>query len=104
MHGYPVHFLYDKCTIQDHTKVDIIGIAGSLFNNLYKLDMYQKFDDKNTLAVDSQAQRNSEPWHTRFCHLNFSSLARLSKHDMVCNLPSIHIPSNHVCEGCMKDT
>ena len=101
MHGYPVHFLYDKCTVHDRTKGDIIVITGSLFNNLYKLDIYQKFDDQNALAVDAQTQSNSELWHARFGHLNFSSLARLSKHDMVCNLPSIHVPSNHVCEGCI---
>ena len=51
MHGYPVHFLYDKCTVNDRTKGDIIVITGSLFNNLYKLDIYQKFDDQNALAV-----------------------------------------------------
>ena len=101
MHGYTVHFFYDKCTIHDRTKGDIIVITSSLFNNLYKLDIYQKFDDQNALAVDAQTQSNSELWHARFGHLNFSSLARLSKHDMVCNLPSIHVPSNHVCEGCI---
>ena len=75
MHGYPVQFLYDKCTIPDHTKGDIIGIIGSLFNNLYNLEIYQKFDYQNALVVDAQTQRNSELWHSRFCDLNLSCLA-----------------------------
>ena len=97
----PGHFLYDKCTIHDHTKGDIIVITGSLFNNIYKLDIYQKFDDQNALAVDAQTQSNTELWHAWFDHLNFSNIAQLSKHDKLWNLPSIHVPSIHVCDGCI---
>ena len=37
----------------------------------------------------------------RFGHLNFSSLLRLHKSDMVSSLPILKAPKKHVCEGCI---
>ena len=90
MHGYPVHFLYDKCTVHDRTKGDIIVITSSLFNNLYKLDIYQKFDDQNALVMDVQTQSNSKLGNAWFDHLIFSSLAWFNKHDLLCSLPFMY--------------
>ena len=40
-------------------------------------------------------------WHARFGHLNFNSLLRLHKNDMVFGLPHLETPVKHVCEGCV---
>ena len=36
-----------------------------------------------------------------FGHLNFASLLRLQKSEMVSSLPKLETPSKHVCEGCI---
>ena len=40
-------------------------------------------------------------WHAHFGHLNFASLLRLQKSEMVSSLPKLETPSKHVCEGCI---
>ena len=72
------------CIFHDSRDGNTIVTMGSLVNNFYKLD-------QGALAADTQTVSNTELWHAQFGHLNFSSAAWLSKHDMVCNFPSIHI-------------
>ena len=50
---------------------------------------------------DMQAVLDAKLWHAHFGHLNFASLLRLQKSDMVSMLPLIEAPPKHVCEGCI---
>ena len=51
--------------------------------------------------LDAQAMSDAKLWHAWFGHLNFSSLLRLHKYDMVLSLPSLKALEKHVCEGCI---
>jgi len=48
-----------------------------------------------------QAVSDAKLWHARFGHLNFASLLRLQKSQMVSSLPHLEAPPKHVCEGCI---
>ncbi|RYA53995.1 hypothetical protein DD596_25985 [Enterobacter cloacae complex sp. 4DZ3-28B] len=67
---------------------------------LYKLTLYDKCGKFFTNAVaDSRAISDAKLWHARFGHLNFASLLRLQKSDMVASLPPLEAPVKHVREG-----
>jgi len=51
---------------------------------------------------DTQAAvSHAKLWHAHFEHLNFTSLMHLQKSKMVSSLPTLQVPSRHVCEGCI---
>ena len=64
--------------------------------------MYGKcVEDLACVVMDSQAISDAKLWHARFGHLNFASLLRLQKFEMVSSLPKLEAPVKHVCEGCI---
>jgi len=76
--------------------------SGSLCHGLYKLNAYDRYvEDVACAVVDTQAVSDAKLWHARFGHLNFASLMRLQKSEMVSSLPTLQVPSRHVCEGCI---
>ena len=89
----------DRCTVHDLTYGDTIVASGSLFRGLFKLSNYGKcVEDVACAVVDLQS---TKLWHARFGHLNFASLMRLQKSDMVSSLPPLQALLKHVCEGCI---
>ena len=100
--GLVVKFVDDRCTVHDLSYGDIIVASSTLCRGLYKLTMYGKCVEDSTCAVmDSQAISDAKLWHARFGHLNFASLLRLQKSEMVSSLPKLEAPVKHVCEGCI---
>ena len=88
--------------VHDLTYGDTIVASGLLFCGLYKLSTYGKcVEDVACAVVDLQAVSDAKLWHARFGHLNFASLLRLQKSDMVSSLPPLQAPLKHVCEGCI---
>ncbi|MCO5573108.1 hypothetical protein L7F22_026873 [Adiantum nelumboides] len=100
--GLVVKFVDDKCTIHDLGFGDEIVASGILCRGLYKLTLYDKCGQNfANVVVDTKAISDAKLWHARFGHLNFASLLRLQKYDMVASLPSLEAPVKHVCEGCI---
>ena len=100
--GLVVKFVDDKCTIHDLSDGDSIIASGSLCRGLYKLNTYgSSVKDVACVVVDSQAVVDAKLWHAHLGHLNFASLLRLQKSEMVSSLPKLETPSKHVCEGCI---
>ena len=99
--GLVVKFLDDRYTVHDLSYGDIIVAFGTLCRGLYKLTMYGKcVEDLACAVMDLQAILDAKLWHARFGHLNFASLLRLQKFEMVSSLPKLEAPIKHVCEGC----
>ena len=100
--GFLIKFVDDRCTVHDLSFGDEIIASGILCRGLYKLTMYDKCgQDFANAIVDSKAISDAKLWHARFGHLNFASLLRLQKSDMVASLPPLEAPVKHVCEGCI---
>ena len=98
--GLVVKFIDDKCTFHDLSYGDTIVASGSLSRGLYKLNSYVECVEDVTFAVSNlQAVSDAKLWHARFGHLNFASLMRLQKSEIVSLLPRLESPSKHVCEG-----
>ena len=86
--GLIVKFVDDRCTVHDLSSGDTIVASGSLSRGLYKLDAYVNcVEDVACAASDLKAVSDAKLWHARFGHLNFASLLRLQKSDMVSSLP-----------------
>ena len=58
-------------------------------------------EDVACTVSDLQEVLDAKLWHARFGHLNFASLLRLQKSQMVSSLPHLEAPPKHVCEGCI---
>ena len=86
----------DRCIVHDLTSGDTIIASGTLFCGMYRLNMYEKCVEDSANAVS-----DTKLWHAHFGHLNFASLLRLQKSDMVASLPLLEAPLKHVCEGCI---
>jgi transposase InsO family protein len=100
--GLVVKFVDDRCTVHDLSNGDVIIASGILCHGLYKLIDYERSVNDLACAVhDSQAMSDAKLWHARFGHLNFASLLRLQKSEMVSSLPKLEAPRKHVCEGCI---
>ncbi|MCO5583731.1 hypothetical protein L7F22_037645 [Adiantum nelumboides] len=100
--GFVVKFVDDRCNEHDLSFGDEIVASGILCHGLYKLTLYDKCGQNFANAVvDTKAISDAKLWHARFGHLNFASLLRLQKSDMVASLPPLEAPIKHVCEGCI---
>ena len=88
--GLIVKFVDDRCTVHDLSSRDTIVEFGSLSRGLYKLDAYVNCVEDVACAVsDLKAVSDAKLWHACFGHLNFASLFRLQKFDMVSSLPTL---------------
>ena len=98
--GLVVRFVDDRCNVHDLTDGDTIAASSLLFCGLYKLSTYGKcVEDVACALVDLQAVSDAKLWHACLGHLNFSSLLRLQKFDMVSSLPTLQALLKRVCEG-----
>ena len=92
----------DRCTVHDLSNGKVIIVSGILCRGLYKLIDYERSINYSACAIqDSQAISDAKIWHARFGHLNFASLLRLQKSEMVSSLPKLEAPRKHVYEGCI---
>ena len=100
--GFVVKFVDESYIVHDLKDGDVIGASRSLCHGLYRLDSFDKFVGDAAYSIfDVQAMSDTKLWHVRFGHLNFSSLLRLHKNDMVMLLPNRKYLEKHVCEGCI---
>ena len=99
--GLMVKFLDDRCTVHDISDGDTIVAYGTLCHGLYRLDHYESALHDALLTTTPSQLANAELWHACFGHLNFRSLLRLHSHEMVSEMPHVHTPTRHVCEGCI---
>ncbi|KAI3692682.1 hypothetical protein L6452_32503 [Arctium lappa] len=70
-------------------------IRGDLYLMHFKsINKYEK------LCLVSSKNEEAWLWHNRFCHLNFHTLDKLVKLELVKGLPSIKFDRDHLCSAC----
>lgn len=85
---YKVIFDNDKCTIKDKRKSKTIVAKGKMIKDrLFKLVL----TPSDTYALKTTVKLDSNLWHRRFGHLNYSSLTLMKMIDMVNRLPNIEV-------------
>ncbi|KAJ9561321.1 hypothetical protein OSB04_006481 [Centaurea solstitialis] len=97
--GMDVKFTIKFCILyKDDTLIEIM--RANRRGDLYLL-CFESLDSKEEICLISSV-KNEEAWlwHTRFCHLNFHTLAKLVKLKLVKGLPNIKFEKDHLCSAC----
>ena len=74
---------------------------GYALNGMFKMNVMVVNQNKslNETSTSTYMVESSNVWHGRLGHVNFNSLRRLIKLNLI---PTFHIESNHKCETCVE--
>ncbi|KAJ0881981.1 putative RNA-directed DNA polymerase [Helianthus annuus] len=74
---------------------------GYALNGMFKMNVMVVNQNKslNESSTSTYMVESSNVWHGRLGHVNFNSLRRLIKLNLI---PTFHIESNHKCETCVE--
>nr|GEY30025.1 hypothetical protein [Tanacetum cinerariifolium] len=71
--------------------------------NMYTIDLKNVVPHKNLTCLIAKASINeSMPWHRRLGHLNFKTMNKLVRSNLVKGLPSKSFENDHSCVACLK--
>nr|GEX07085.1 putative ribonuclease H-like domain-containing protein [Tanacetum cinerariifolium] len=72
-------------------------------NNMYSIDLNNIFPHKNLTCLVAKASADeSMLWHRRLGHLNFNTMNKLVRHNLVKGLPSKCYDNDYTCVACLK--
>ena len=72
-------------------------------DNVYCLDLENVSSDSSLNYLFSKASFNeSSLWHRRMCHMNFKTMNKLVKHNLVRGLPQKEFSCDDHCVACLK--
>nr|GEU59046.1 putative ribonuclease H-like domain-containing protein [Tanacetum cinerariifolium] len=72
-------------------------------HNMYSIDLNNIIPHKDiTCLVTKASVDESVLWHRRLGHLNFETMNKLVRHNLVRGLPSKCFENNHTCVACLK--
>nr|GEY67733.1 putative ribonuclease H-like domain-containing protein [Tanacetum cinerariifolium] len=72
-------------------------------HNMYSIDLNNVVPHKDLTCLVAKASADeSELWHRRLGHLNFKTMNKLVRHNLVRGLPSKCFENNHTCVACLK--
>ncbi|GJT25554.1 putative ribonuclease H-like domain-containing protein [Tanacetum coccineum] len=71
--------------------------------NMYSIDLKNIVPHKNlTCLIDKASVDESMLWHKRLSHLNFKTMNKLVRDNLVRGMPSKSFENNHSCVDCLK--
>ncbi|GKE76073.1 putative ribonuclease H-like domain-containing protein, partial [Tanacetum coccineum] len=71
--------------------------------NMYSIDLKNIVPHKNlTCLIAKASEDESMLWHRRLGHLNFKTMNKLVRNNLVKGLPSKSFKNNHTCVACLK--
>nr|GEU73423.1 hypothetical protein [Tanacetum cinerariifolium] len=72
-------------------------------HNMYSINLNNIVPHKDLTCLVAKASANKGMlWHRRLCHLNFKTMNRLVRHNLVRGLPSKCFENDHTCTACLK--
>nr|GFA38601.1 hypothetical protein [Tanacetum cinerariifolium] len=72
-------------------------------HNMYSIDLNNIFLHKDLTCLVAKASTDEGMlWHRRLGHLNFKTMNRLVRHNLVRGLPSKCFENDHTCSACLK--
>ncbi|GKC61763.1 ribonuclease H-like domain-containing protein [Tanacetum coccineum] len=72
-------------------------------HNMYSIDLNNSVPHKNlTYLVAKDSVDESMMWHRRLGHLNFKTMNKLVRNNLVKGLPSKSFENDHSCVACLK--
>ncbi|KAI3715136.1 hypothetical protein L6452_22105 [Arctium lappa] len=99
-HGFNVKFQRKYCSLLHSESVQEM-LRADRKGNLYRMNFTKITDtDSEKLCLVSLNSEEIWLWHKKFSHLNFSSLDKLVKLNLVKGLPSLKFNKDHLCSAC----
>nr|GEZ12641.1 ribonuclease H-like domain-containing protein [Tanacetum cinerariifolium] len=72
-------------------------------HNMYSIDLNNSVPHKDLTCLVAKASVDEGMlWYRRLGHLNFKTMNRLVRHNLVRGLPSKSFENNHTCTACLK--
>ncbi|GJZ16883.1 ribonuclease H-like domain-containing protein, partial [Tanacetum coccineum] len=72
-------------------------------NNMYSVDMKNIVPKESLTCLIAKATLDeSMLWHRRLCHINFKTINKLVKDNLVRGLPIKHFENDQTCVACLK--
>nr|GEW83591.1 retrovirus-related Pol polyprotein from transposon TNT 1-94 [Tanacetum cinerariifolium] len=72
-------------------------------HNMYSIDLNNIVPHKDLTCLVAKASADEgELWHMRLGHLNFKTMNKLVRHNLVRGLPSKCLENDHTCTACLK--
>nr|GEW50624.1 putative ribonuclease H-like domain-containing protein [Tanacetum cinerariifolium] len=72
-------------------------------HNMYSINLNNIVPHKDlTYLVAKVSADESMLWHRRLCHLNYKTMNKLVRHNLVKGLPSKCFENDHTCVACLK--
>nr|GEV34249.1 hypothetical protein [Tanacetum cinerariifolium] len=72
-------------------------------HNMYSIDLNNIVPHKDLTCLVAKASADEcMLWHRRVGHLNFKTMSRLVRHNLVRGLPSKCFENDHTCTACLK--
>nr|GEW54320.1 hypothetical protein [Tanacetum cinerariifolium] len=72
-------------------------------HNMYSIDLNNIVSHKNLICLVAKASTDeSMLWHRRLGHLNFKTMNKLVRHNLVKGLASKCFENDHICVACLK--
>ncbi|GJR31602.1 putative ribonuclease H-like domain-containing protein [Tanacetum coccineum] len=72
-------------------------------HNMYSIDLNNIVPYKNLTCLIAKASMDeSMMWHRRLGHLNFKTMNKLARNNLVRGLPSKSFENDHICVACLK--
>nr|GEU41786.1 hypothetical protein [Tanacetum cinerariifolium] len=73
-------------------------------HNMYSIDLNNVVPHKDLTCLIAKASVDEcMLWHRRLCHLNFKTMNKLVRHNLVRGLPSKCFENDHTCVACLKE-
>nr|GFB27085.1 putative ribonuclease H-like domain-containing protein [Tanacetum cinerariifolium] len=72
-------------------------------HNMYLIDLNNIVPDRDLTCLVAKASTDEcMLWHKRLCHLNFKTMNKLVRHNLVRGLPTKCFENDHTCTACLK--
>ncbi|KAI3667195.1 hypothetical protein L6452_42244 [Arctium lappa] len=99
-HAFDLKFQETHCSLL-HSKTSQEILRADRKGNVYRMNFSKHIKtDSEKLCLVSLNSEDVWLWHKKFSHLNFSSLDKLVKLNLVKGLPSLKFNKDHLCSAC----
>ena len=95
-----VDFKKEKCILNE--KKGNALLSANRKGNLYAIDMSPATTNGVSCFYTKATSEESWLWHKRLSHLNFKTINKLSKRELVKGLPQMEYAKEKLCNACQK--
>ncbi|GJW96029.1 integrase, catalytic region, zinc finger, CCHC-type containing protein [Tanacetum coccineum] len=96
--GLEVAFRKSTCFVRNEDGVDLL--ASDRSSNLYTIALNEITSNSLACLLAKASSSQSWLWHQRLSHLNFATINKLAKNNLVLGLPKMKFKKDHLCSAC----